>query len=239
MRVLMWLRTGLFLSVLVCPLALMLRQGRATINEKRTLAAMPALSSLDKQYPERFDAYFRDHFGGRDRLIHWNNRLKYTLFRESPVDYVIVGRNGWLFYSAEIDIRNFAGRWPHSSADIDTWLNRQDERERQYAAEGARYLIVVVPDKQTVYSESVPYRYGPQAPGVLDEILARLEFHPRLRLLDLRPALLRHKDTELYYKTDQHWNSHGAFVAAQAITDVLRPDLPNIGTLRREDYDVR
>jgi len=243
MRALMWIRTVSFLAVLVCPLPLMLRPSPAMTNEKRTLAARPLLSELDKNYPERFDAYFRDHFGGRDRLIRWHHRVKYELFRESPVDQVLVGREGWLFYSyapAGPDIKNFAGRWPHTTADIDRWLAAQDERERRYAAEGAKYLIVIAPDKQTLYPEFVPYRYGPQAPGIFDEVLARLEFHPRLRLLDLRPVLRRRKDAGLlYYMGDAHWNQRGAFYAAQAVADTLRPDFPNIGLIRDADYDIR
>ena len=241
MRALALLRVVPFLIALATPLALMVRPHPAMTNELRTLAPMPELKP-DRLFPALFDAYFRDHFGGRERLIRWHNRLTFSLFGRSPVVGVIVGRSGWLFYSHPqdgIDIRNFSGRWPHTAADLEMWLSRQDAREREYAALGARYLIALAPDKQSVFPEFVPSRYGPHAPGVLDELLARLELHPRLRVLDLRPAIQAHRDASLYHKGDAHWTGRGGFYAAQAIADTLRAELPRVGEIRERDYDVQ
>lgn len=240
MRAIAALRIGLFLLAIVGPLAMMGR-GEAALHEQRDLAPLPDLRAAGSRYPDQFDAYFRDHFGWRDRLIRWYNLLRFRWLREAPVGRVIVGSDGWFFYSNPadgIDIRNFAGRWPHTAVDVDTWLQRQDDREREYARVGARYLIVIAPDKQSIYPEHVPYRYGPHAPGVLDELLGRLRWHRRLQVLDLRPVLRPHADAPIYLKGDSHWNARGAFLAAQAITDALRPALPSIGRVRTEDYDL-
>jgi len=240
MRALAVIRIAVFVAALAWPLLTMGRDD-GTLHEQRTLAPMPALATAGGRYPEEFDAYFRDHFGWRERLIRWNNLLKFYALGEAPVDRVIIGGSGWFFYSNPrdgMDIRNFAGRWPHTGADIEAWLERQDEREQEYARHGARYLIAIAPDKQSVYPDQVPYRYGPHAPGVLDELLRRAAAHPRLHVLDLRPALQAHADRQLYFKGDSHWNAHGAFLAAQAIAEALRPELPTVGAIRREDYVV-
>lgn len=237
MRAVSVLRISAFLVALAWPL-LTLGRDDGKLHEQRTLAPMPSLAAGDR-YPEEFDAWFRDHFGSRDRLIRWHNLLEFHLLGQAPVDRVIVGSSGWFFYSNPrdgMDIRNFAGRWPHTAADIEAWLTRQDAKEQEYARHGARYLIAIAPDKQSVYPELVPYRYGPHAPGVLDELLAHVRSHPRLRVLDLRPALRAHADPPLYFKADSHWNARGAFLAAQAITEALRPDFPNVGVIRKEDY---
>jgi alginate O-acetyltransferase complex protein AlgJ len=239
MRALAVWRIGLFALALIWPLATLGRTG-GELTEKRDRVALPAWH-LRGGYPQKFDNYFRDNFGSRDRFIRWHNLLKLRLLRESPVDRVIVGRDGWYFYSATadgIDIRNFSGRWPHTPADIEAWLNRQDAREREYAQIGTRYLIVVAPEKHNAYPAFVPSRYGPQAPGVMDEVLAHLKNHPRLQILDLRPILQPRANAQLYYKGDSHWNAQGAFLAAQAITEALRPALPDIGVIRESDYDL-
>src|SRR5262249_58186017 len=103
-----------------------------------------------------------------------------------------------------------------------------DARERDDARAGARYLIAIAPDKQSMYPELVPARYGPPAPGVLSELLERLPAHPRLDVLDLYPALRPHRDIQLYFKGDTHWNANAGFYAAQAITDRLRASLPAV-----------
>jgi alginate O-acetyltransferase complex protein AlgJ len=184
--------------------------------------------------------HVRDNFGWRDRVIRWHHLFKHRALGESPVTDVIVGRNGWLFFSNPadgLDIRNFSGHWPHEPAAVDGWLSGQEGRRRQYARLGARYLIAVAPDKQSLYPEFVPFRYGPPAPGVMGELLARVSSYPDLPILDLRPAL-REGGGELYYKGDTHWNGRGAFIAASVIADRLRRDLPSVGVIRESEYAV-
>jgi alginate O-acetyltransferase complex protein AlgJ len=239
MRGLRLLRIVLFLTALVVPLATMGGTDGALSNEQRTRVARPDLAKAGAQYPEQFDAYFRDNFGWRDRLIRWHHLFKFHFLRQSPVDNVIVGRDGWLFYAASgdgVDIRDFGGRWPHSDSDVEAWLTHQDARVEEYAELGARYLVALAPNKHTVYPEYVPARYGPHAPGLLEEIRTRLSRHPQLDVVDLREALLPHRDAQLYYRGDSHWNAQGAFRAAQAITDALRARVPAVGSVRDEDY---
>jgi len=239
MRALALTRVGLFVLALVLPLSRTYPKSEPLPNEQRTRAPLPSLAVAGSRYPEQFDAFFRDNFGGRDHLIHWHNLLTYHVFHESPVAKVIVGYKGWLFLSTPedgIDIRNFAGEWPHEPSEVDAWLDGQDARRGEYATLGARFLIAVAPDKQTLYPELVPARYGPQAPGVLDELLQRLPAHPRLDVVDLRQVLGPHRDEQLYFKGDSHWNAKGAFLAAQAITDRLRPSMPSVGVIRESDY---
>ena len=235
------LRAGLFVVLLALPLITMRGHAGTLQEEQRTRAPLPSLWAAGAQFPEQADAYFRDNFGGRDRIIRWHHRFKYHAFGQSPVDGVIVGRGGWLFYSVPtdgMDIRNFSGHWPHLAADVDGWLRGQEGRRRQYARLGARYLVAIAPDKQSVYPEFVPFRYGPHAPGVLGELLGRLGTFPDLPVLDLAPALRREAHSGLYYTADTHWNARGAFLAAGAIADRLRADLPSVGRLRESDYDV-
>ncbi len=243
MRALPLLRVGIFLVLIVSPLVTM-GSGTETqtlVNEQRKRAPRPSVRAARAAYPEQFDAYFRDNFGWRDRNIRWHHLLKLRALGESPVDAVIVGRGGWLFYSKPgdgLDIRNFSGHWPHSASDIDTWLARQDARRRQYARLGARYLIAVAPDKQSMYPDYVPFRYGPHAPGVRSELLERAASYRDLEVLDLEALLRRDSRGPLYYQSDTHWNGRGAFIAAAAIADRLRGNLPSVGSLRESDYDV-
>jgi hypothetical protein len=239
MRSLRLLRVVLFLAALGVPLATMRATEDALSNEQRTRDAAPNLATAGAQFPEQFDAYFRDNFGWRERLIRWHHLFTFHCLRESPVANVIVGRDGWLFYAGNgdgVDFRDFGGRWPHSASDVEAWLTHQDARVEEYAQVGARYLVALAPNKHTVYPEYVPARYGPHRPGLLDEVRTQLQRHPQLEVVDLREALLPKRDAQLYFRGDSHWNAQGAFRAAQAITDALRARVPTVGRLRDEDY---
>ncbi|HWE31765.1 MAG TPA: hypothetical protein VHB97_27380 [Polyangia bacterium] len=231
-----------FLTLITLPLVAMGRNRAELRSEKRTRAAFPQLTLADwHSFPERFEAYFRDNFGFREALIHWHSVLTVKELRESPVRQVIIGGHHRLFFAAYgdgLDIRDFAGRYPPRRADLDVYLQHQLERARQYAAAGARYLVVLVPNKQTVYPEDVPAQFGPHAPGLFDAVMAQLGGRRDLEVLDLRPLLLAHRDEGLYYDTDTHWNTNGAFLAATAIMDRVRPWFPSLLSLARADYDV-
>ena len=243
MRALAVFRIGLFAAAMILPLAAMDRGASALEHEQRSRTPFPEPAVARARFPEQFDAYFRDRFGGRDLLIRWHHLFKFHVFRESPVPSVIVGSDGWLFYSApphEVDFRNFSGRWPHDEHQVEAWLTAEDARAAAYAAVGARYAIAVAPDKQSVYDQFVPARFGPPAPGVVSELSRLAAGHPRLQVFDLTPVLRQHRDAApLYFKGDTHWNARGAFLAAQAITDGLRERLPSVGTIREADYVLR
>lgn len=214
----------------------------ALTNEKRERAPRPTLTwATWKKYPEAFDAWFRDRFGFRDRLIHWHSLVAIKALRESPVPNVIIGGGGRLFYAGYndgVDIADFAGRHPIAPGELDRYLVHNLERRMQYAALGAHYLIVLVPNKQTVYPEDVPARYGPPRPGLFDATMARLGHRTDLDVLDLRPLMRAHRDDPTFYATDTHWNGNGAFWAAHAIVAQARTWFPSLAPLRREDYDV-
>jgi alginate O-acetyltransferase complex protein AlgJ len=242
MRVIQLLRLSAFAAAMILP-SLMMRGADLTLsNEQRTLAPRPTLYGARSQYPEQFDAYLRDHFGWRDRAVRWHNLFKFHVFHQSPVRTVLLGRNGWLFYAGddtEVDIRDFAGRWPYRPSDLDRWLRHVNSRVRQYARLGARYLVVIAPNKQSMYPELVPAQYGPHAPGLIKAFLERARVYPGVEIMDLEPPLHLHRDTQLYFRGDSHWNARGAFYAAQAITDQLRQSLPTVGALREEDYALQ
>jgi alginate O-acetyltransferase complex protein AlgJ len=241
MRAVHILRVGAFAAAIAVPLITMRGSPDALAHEQRARVARPQLTVAGTRYPEEFDAYFRDSFGWRDSLIRWHHLLKFHYLGQSPTPNVIVGRNGWLFYAGEkdgVDIRDFSGRWPHTRALVNRWLAQQEQRRVAYERNGARYVIALVPNKQTIYPEHVPWRYGPHAPGVFDTVMRQASRFPGLDIVDLRPVLAGHRDPAVFYKGDSHWNTNGAFFAAAAITDRLRRSLPGVGTLRPDDYAI-
>src|SRR5271165_2755891 len=94
-----------FLAAITMPLAgqfLHLDCG-IKLNDNRVLEPLPELK-LDRAslaaFPAKFEAYFNDHFGFRQRLIHWLSVVKVLGLGVSSSRDVILGRNGWIFYGA-------------------------------------------------------------------------------------------------------------------------------------------
>jgi alginate O-acetyltransferase complex protein AlgJ len=232
-------RIASFIAIVTIPSLGAIRGTSSLVSEKRVRSPRPALSWDGlSSYPDKFNNYWRDTFGFRDELIGLHNLIEVKWFHESPVSNVIIGSKGVLFFAGgPVDFTDFSGKWPVSEANLDSILQHLLRRRDEYRALGAAFLVTIAPNNQTVYPESVPSKYGPAAPGLLDALLLHLRTHSDLDVLDLRATLEAHRDEGLYYRTDTHWNATGAFRAAQAIIERARRRWPQVQPLRFEDFE--
>jgi alginate O-acetyltransferase complex protein AlgJ len=108
------------------------------------------------------------------------------------------------------------------------------KRRRDWLAQrGIGYVVLVVPDKATIYPEHLPTWVRQVDPTTrLDRLYAALGEYPEIAAPDLRPALHAAKARgRLYFKTDSHWNYAGATVGYAALMQALRtqrPELPMV-----------
>ena len=230
---------ALFLSVLYVPLvlSLVLKDKEISESEKRKLAKLPSLEwSMDSlsKYPGRFETYYNDHFGLREQLVELYNYLYFKVVRKSPLPSVTVGRNEWLYYTAEGVLNDFLGLTGYSEEQLENWKRLLADREEWLDELGIRYLFAVAPYKMMIYPENLPARVQRRAGTPL---LARLSDYVA-RHGDLDGYLdLRHDQRsakawrQVYYRTDTHWNPDGAFDAYTAIMQQVRRWFPDVKML--------
>jgi hypothetical protein len=222
-----------FLIAIGLPLAVMGFQGLRFIAsgpEQRRAAWINARAlGLDaRENPRAIIWAFESRFGLRPLLIRWHGALKVFGLGVSSSPRVVVGRAGWLFLARESDAEGPPERRPFAPAELDAWL-RAVEARRQWAQErGIAYLLVIAPDKQTLYPEYLPPTVGPaRGSSRLDQLLAHLRAHSPAVVLDLRPALrAAGRQWPVYRRTDTHWNDWAALAVTQAILEALRPRFP-------------
>lgn len=83
------------------------------------------------------------------------------------------------------------------------------------------YKIILGPNKNTIYPEYLPTWAQPAGYSRADYLLSHAG---KGVYIDTRPALLAEKSQSsapLYFKTDTHWNEHGALVAFRALVEDL------------------
>ena len=213
-------------------LSMFVAGSRTTMQfENRPAAPWPVVTGyrLPPDFPAAFERAFADRFGGRDALIGFHHAATVVLFRRSPVQNVLVGRDGWLYYRGDdgraFD-RDFRRATPPSAAETAAIADGIARRVRFLAEIDVGYLLVVVPDKQTIYPEHVPPELQPLSDrSPLDALLAALPPEVRAHVLDLRPALTdARRERQVYWRTDSHWNRLGAWVGGREIVAALRND---------------
>ncbi len=218
-----------FLIVVTLPMVFTLihKQEDISSREKRKLAPLPAFSFdefWDGAYQQKFSQFYQDHFGFRQKILSGAREFRRGAWNKSLSRNVIYGDDEWMYFNIDGTLHDYTGYYTQNSQDSGLWLQGLDIKNRWLAQLGVRYLLVPIPGKMNVYPEHLPARVRDAAGE------SRLQaFRAELKdsdledvVLDLLPTLRKVKnETQVYFKTDTHWNEDGAFIVYQAIMDKL------------------
>jgi alginate O-acetyltransferase complex protein AlgJ len=227
----------LFLLLIFLPLAdrVFKISKPVSIKENRKLAAMPQFAYRQPwAYLKNYEAYFNDHFGFRTQLVLAYNRIAYRLFRTSPTEKVLIGRQGWLFLGRLADFTNeidyYRAIRPFSLRELVEFKNVLEARRDWLADRGIQYLFMLAPNKSTIYPEFMPAAVNRVHPRTrMDQLADYLTRYSDLKILDLRPALLGEKRSmRIYNKTDSHWNELGGYFAYREMMRRLGEYFPGV-----------
>lgn len=221
---------ALFLAALSAPsIDALIRSDalRGPAPEGRAAAAQPgwprSLSEVET-WPTRLEEHFDDVFGLRDVLLRGNALAKLFVFGVSPTDRAYVGRDGWMFYARTRSIESLRGLVPWTQDGLNAAVQSFVRRRDALRARDIDYLLVVVPNKETIYPERVPERFNRVGPTRLDGLAQAFEAAHFDSFVDLRPVLWASKGTSdrpLYCPQGTHWEGAGALVAYRAIAERL------------------
>lgn len=179
-------------------------------QENRMLATKPKfrLSSLiSGDYDEKFEAYMDDQFVGRDM---WR-KLKVTVDRicgSRLENGVYIGRNGQLLEQIEVADEN------HLAANIKAIKSFSESQKK------IPVRMMLVPDAANVLNHSLPALAKPEDQTQMFSMV-RKDLGDSVEWIDVSTELNKHKTEKIYYKTDHHWTTLGAFYAFQAAAPSL------------------
>jgi hypothetical protein len=192
----------------------------ANVQEMRALAAWPDWRKTKfEKWPAAFEAWLVDHFPMRTRVVQWYGLVRHRWMGE-PSALVVVGRDDWLFYVGEKTVPDLLGRDRLSDEELAQWHRAIEGRRAWWRERGAEYLLVLVPNKSTVYPEQLPAFLRSQArPGKLDQVTTYFrDKKSPVAVLDLRESLRAAKAKgTIYWPTDSHWNAEGLRAGSAAI----------------------
>ena len=181
-----------------------------SVQQNRMLATKPKfrLSSLiSGDYDEKFEAYMDDQFVGRDM---WR-KLKVTVDRicgSRLENGVYIGRNGQLLEQIEVADEN------HLAANIKAIKSFSESQKK------IPVRMMLVPDAANVLNHSLPALAKPEDQTQMFSMV-RKDLGDSVEWIDVSTELNKHKTEKIYYKTDHHWTTLGAFYAFQATAPSL------------------
>ncbi|MBL4661380.1 MAG: hypothetical protein JKY19_13570 [Alcanivoracaceae bacterium] len=161
-----------------------------------------------------------------DILESYRNYFFFKILNRSLVNNnVIVGQDDFLFLGNKHNyiISKTQNIYPNNPKGIEKWVNNLAHLQQWYEDKGIKFIMAIVPNKHTLYSDKLPGWVSRKKQNVTDEIV-KLSNRKNLNLLDLRKILLANKQTSnelLYFKTDSHWNALGASIGYREIINYL------------------
>jgi alginate O-acetyltransferase complex protein AlgJ len=205
-------------------------------SDNRSMAPRPSFPGANlaawKTYPRLYEAFDRDHFFLRNRLIRAYNRFHLEVLRVTPArQHPLQGLHGWLFLPQLYKCLDTYRPQPPNLTQLTAWRDVHVQRHIFLAAHGIDYVVMPLPDKPSLYPEYLPPFYAAswQQHSRRRQLLAALQAEPLVQVVNVAPAMCAAKARlPVYRQTDSHWNNFGAWVAAQALTQHLAGRHPNM-----------
>lgn len=189
-------------------------------NENRLLATKPEFSLetlFSGEFMKDYEDYITDQFFLRDNWIQLKTIAEIVLNKQD-IKGVYITNDGYLVER-------------HEDSEIDfEMLEKSIDRlvqfvEKQAGRLGAEHVkVMMVPTASEILTDKLPpFAMGFDQNGMLDDLYSRL---PEGTALDVREALKAHADEYIYYKTDHHWTTLGAFYAYQEFCKAMGFEVP-------------
>ena len=191
-------------------------------NEKRVLSEAPQIDAAgiaDGSVFRSIESYLSDHFPGRELWVGANAYLENAEGRGATED-IVRGTDDWLFTAPVSDDRETL--WDNMQA-ITTFAEKQS----------VPVTMMAVPSAGAVVSDKLPALHMPYPDADLLEEARRIAGNT-LHWVDLYTDFCSAEQPErLYYRTDHHWTSEGAYRAYCLLMEELGQS-----SVPRDDFTV-
>ncbi len=181
-------------------------------SENRALMTKPEISFdsiIDGSFQQEYDEYLSDQFIFRDFWVKAKTAA-FRMINKKDINGVYFGKDDYLiekYLSSDFD-----EELVYYNIDIvSEFLNRMSDN-------GIKSSCILVPSKGTVIENHLPnYAQGYDTSYVADEMSNSL--NEKVKLLDLSDTLSEHNEEYIYYRTDHHWTTLGAYYGYIKIAD--------------------
>jgi hypothetical protein len=235
---------SVFLMIVLLPVIGLITgmESKLPTSENRKLAEKPSLQMNNiVTYINGINSYFSDNFGFRKTLMSMNTFVNVKYLKTSPIPKVVIGKDNWLFYKESLD--DSMGVLTFSQDQLMDFKKNIENQAKWMKDRGIYYLIVLCPNKETIYPEYLPDNTNVSDVDSksikLNQFLSVFGPRSNVNILDLREPLIKAKASgQLYYRTDTHWNNYGAFIGYKEIIKQLSTRFPDIKLPSNTDFNL-
>lgn len=167
---------------------------------------------LDGSFQEDYESYINDQFPLRDNWISLKSMNEYILGK--------IENNGIIYGNDEELFEKF------DSLDEEKLKNNVGAINNFAETYYDKVSLMIIPSSYEIYKENLPMG----SPIILQEELINkiYNFSTFSNNIDVMKELLDNKNSYIYYKTDHHWTTYGAYLAYCKFIDSINGNKVNL-----------
>lgn len=216
-----------FMAICLVPMVLFLISYSGNENEKNTIEKTVAVSvpklineqGINISFGDECETWVNQNIPYRGWILSKINLLLSNVIK-NPTSNVITGKDGWIYSVETAD--DYMDTNAMSAEELKALGCTLSLIQEKVESGGGKFLFVPVPNKNTIYSEYMPWRYKKADRNNLMRVYEELEADG-VAYIDLKQDLLAAKaknaSERLYYKRDTHWTAPGAVAGYESIME--------------------
>lgn len=202
---------GMFLLDCVTPDRTVSELENTTLTQRPKVTAQILSSAGLNRFFNDYTQYTKDQIPGRDAWISLQSFVETALLQKTQSGGILLGDKGQMFDRTYGLVSSEERALPRNIAAVASLAARCP----------GKVYVMVAPAASSIYPERVP-AHAPllQEESYLGQIQAAVEQAGGV-YLPLKDALSAHKDEYIYYRTDHHWTTQGAYYAYSELCGAL------------------
>ena len=202
---------GMFLLDCVTPDRTVSELENTTLTQRPKVTAQILSSAGLNRFFNDYTQYTKDQIPGRDAWISLQSFVETALLQKTQSGGILLGGKGQMFDRTYGLVSSEERTLPRNIAAVASLAARCP----------GKVYVMVAPAASSIYPERVP-AHAPllQEESYLGQIQAAVEQAGGV-YLPLEDALSAHKDEYIYYRTDHHWTTQGAYYAYSELCSAL------------------
>lgn len=177
-------------------------------TENRYLTARPAVSlsgMKDGTFMQEFGTYTEEQVPFRNALIKVKAAIE-RLALKCENNGITAGRDGYLFEK----VLNVNAQLSKNEAILESFIKNADRT----------VSVAIAPNSYEVLKELTPAGFPNIDQGAeLDRFYDRLSVYDNCTVVDLQEALKNRDEEQVFYRTDHHWTTLGAYYGYEAFCE--------------------
>lgn len=191
--------------------------------EKRKLAAAPKITKeglISGEYFSKWERYLSDHIVGRNYWIKAYAFMQLNALKKHKINNVVIGRDEYLlhFYS-------YSQRYNENEnkRNIEKMVQQIKKLDEHIQKNNGKFYFVGIPEQGSFNNDKYPLYFNNNSEYFKknEQLMFNTLDQYQIQNINMKPAFLKRKKEQLYYKTDHHYTLRGAYLTYYEILQKL------------------